>query len=375
MKNIHLIIFLSLIFLPLYSTAQNNPRNIELNWKTDTSRHNVPLEEFTILLKPDGIPPIDDPKFWGKDKSMEALFEHEPVIAVVINNEARAYPLSILMFHEITNDIVGGVPVVVNYCPLCNSAIVFDRRLDFEGVHYLLDFGVSGMLRKSNLVMWDRQTESWWQQFTGEALVGTLSGAELKMLNSMLISLNDFFENYPSGKVLSTETGHFREYGTNPYTGYDNLKNNQPFLFKGETDERLPAMERIVNINIGEKYKIYPYSVIQKELVINDVFNNEAIVLFFTSKTVSVLDESSIEKSKEIGSVTVFFPQIDGKKLKFIKSGNNFIDEQSGSFWCITGKCIEGYYKERELLPIPHGNHFAFSWLSFYPDSEIYKPE
>ena len=279
------------------------------------------------------------------------------------------------MFHEITNDIVGGIPVVVNYCPLCNSAIVFDRRLDYEETHYLLDFGVSGMLRKSNLAMWDRQTESWWQQFTGEALVGKLTGAELKEISSMLTSLNDFFENYPSGKVLSTETGHFKEYGTNPYTGYDNPENTKPFLFKDKVDERLPAMERIVNIQIDEEYKIYPYSVIQKEGVINDVFNKEAIVLFFSSKTVSVLDKASIKDSKEIGSVTVFFPQIDNKILTFRKSNSNYMDEQTASLWSITGTCFDGHYKGRVLRPIPHGNHFAFSWFAFYPDSEIYEIE
>lgn len=373
MKYANYLALFGLIFLPFSSVAQNNPGNIELNWKTDTTRHSVPLKEFTALLKPDGIPPIDAPVFWGKEKSMEAYFEHEPVIVVEINSEARAYPLSILMFHEITNDIVGGVPVVVNYCPLCNSAIVFDRRLDYEETHYLLDFGVSGMLRKSNLVMWDRQTESWWQQFTGEAMVGKLTGAELKEISSMLISLNDFFENYPSGKVLSTETGHFKEYGTNPYTSYDNPENTKPFLFKDKVDERLPAMERIINIQIDEEYKIYPYSVIQKEHVINDVFSKEAIVLFFSSKTISVLDKASIKESKEIGSVTVFFPQIDDKILTFKKSNSNFMDEQTASLWSITGKCIEGHYKGRTLRPIPHGNHFAFSWFAFYPDSEVYE--
>ncbi len=134
-------------------------------------------------------------------------------------------------------------------------------------------------------------------------------------------------------------------------------------------------MERIVNIQIDEEYKIYPYSAIQKEQVINDVFNKEVIVLFFSSKTVSVLDKVSIKESKEVGSVTVFFPQIDDKILTFVKSGSNFMDEQTGSLWSITGKCIEGHYKRRALRPIPHGNHFAFSWFAFYPDSEIYEIE
>lgn len=374
MKKLYIyFILITWIFLPSIVTAQNNSRNIEVNWKTNKSKHNVSLEEFKTLVMRDGIPPIDTPRFWKKEKSMQAFFEHEPVIAVEINNEAKAYPLSVLMYHEIANDLVGGVPVSVTYCPLCNAAIVFNRRLDFKGHEYLLDFGVSGMLRKSDLVMWDRQTESWWQQFTGEALVGELTGAQLDLVSSMLISLKDFFENYPNGEVLSTETGHFRKYGTNPYTGYDNPENKQPHLFNETVDGRLPAMERVIDVQIEGQYKIYPFSAIQKKHVINDVFNDEAIVLFFASKTVSVLDKTNIAESKEIGSVTVFTSRIDDKILSFQKVENNFVDEQTLSTWSITGKCIKGVYKGWELRPITHGNHFAFSWFAFHPDCEIYK--
>ncbi|MDF1546740.1 MAG: DUF3179 domain-containing protein, partial [Bacteroidales bacterium] len=342
-------------------------------WKTDTARHIVALNEFTALMQPDGIPPIDTPRFWNKEKAMQSYFEHEPVIAIAINGEAKAYPLSVLMYHEIVNDTLGGLPISATYCPLCNAAIVFDRRLEFEGANYLLDFGVSGMLRNSDLVMWDRQTESWWQQFTGEALVGKLSGAQLAFLNSMLLSLNDFFENYPQGLVLSTETGHSNKYGTNPYTSYDNPDNKQPRLFKGEVDPRLPAMERIIDVKVKGKYKIYPMSVISQKQVINDVFENEPIVLFFASKTVSVLDEKDISKSKQTGSVTVFSPLIDGKLLSFKKTQNGFIDNETKSVWSIAGKCTQGQHKGKELRPKTHGNHFAFSWFAFHPVCEIYK--
>lgn len=170
---LHLLLFL---MLPLISTGQKNPKELDIDWETDKTTHSVPLDEFTVLLKPDGIPPIDEPQFWSRDKAEEQFFKHEPVISLEISGEAKAYPLSILTFHEIVNDRVGGKPVSITYCPLCNAAIVFDRKLEFEGETYLLDFGVSGMLRNSDLVMWDRQTESWWQQFTGRALVGKLTG-------------------------------------------------------------------------------------------------------------------------------------------------------------------------------------------------------
>lgn len=362
-----------LFFIPLFMTAQNNPKNLDVDWKTDKSKHNVPLNEFTILLQPDGIPPIDSPNFLGKEKATDIYFEHEPVIAVEINDKAKAYPLSVLMFHEIVNDELKEVPFSATYCPLCNAAMVFDRRLKFEGKDYLLDFGVSGMLRNSDLVMWDRQTESWWQQFMGEALVGELTGAQLEVIPSMVISLSEFFESYPQGLVLSTETGHFNEYGTNPYTSYDNLENEQPRLFKGEVDDRLPAMERIIDIKVNGKYKIYPMSKISKKQVLNDNFEGQPVVFFHTEKTVSVLDANNIAESKQIGSVTVFDPYIGDQRLTFKKTKKGFVDNETGSVWSITGKCIDGDLKGKDLRPVPHGNHFAFAWLAFHPECEIYK--
>jgi hypothetical protein len=232
MNKILVVLFYIVCFHPSIVVSQNNPRNIELKWETDTSKHLVPLEEFTALMLADDIPPIDKPQFWNREKASAFYFEHEPVIAVELAGEAKAYPLSILMYHEIANDQLANLPISITYCPLCNAAIVFDRRLKYKNVSYLLDFGVSGMLRNSDLVMWDRQSESWWQQFTGDALVGTHSGARLTQLPSMLISLAEFFETYPKGIVLSTETGHPGEYGTNPYIEYDNLENQHPRLFK-----------------------------------------------------------------------------------------------------------------------------------------------
>ena len=367
--------FFSFIALCLFLTpafSQLNPRNIEVDWETDKTNKIVPLEEFTTLLMPDGIPPIDEPKFWNKEQALQAYFEHEPVIALSLNGEAKAYPLSVLMFHEIVNDSLDNVPIAITYCPLCNAAIVFDRRFSHQGNDYVLDFGVSGMLRKSDLVMWDRQTQSWWQQLTGEALVGLFAGSTLDFIPSMLISLEDYSTTYPDGKILSTETGHFRQYGTNPYTQYDSPENTQPRFFKEDIDERLPAMERIINVHIGGDYKVYPLSIVQQKKVINDRFNDKLLVLFFEEKTVSVLDEAQIAESKQIGSVTVFRATIDNQPLTFTRTDNGFRDDQTNSIWSITGKCIDGKFKGRELWPINHGNHFAFAWFAFHPESEIY---
>ena len=205
-------------------------------WKTDFSRHTVPYAEIRSGGVPrDGIPPIDLPRFTAPQEAKGWLGDKEPVIALQLNGEARAYPLQIMTWHEIVNDVVGGVPVAVTFCPLCNSAIVFERTLD--GVVY--DFGTTGKLRNSDLVMWDRQTESWWQQLSGESIVGRLSGKALELLPASIISFHDFREAFPQGEILSRSTGFSRPYGENPYVGYDDA-DRPPFLLTGEPDGRLP---------------------------------------------------------------------------------------------------------------------------------------
>ena len=170
-------------------------------WTTDFSLHSVPYSESISGGPPrDGIPPIDNPKFTTFEDADTWLGGQEPVIALELNGDARACPLQILTWHEIVNDVVGGVPVAVTFCPLCNSAIVFDRRLD--GVIY--DFGTSGKLRNSDLIMWDRQTESWWQQFIGEAIVGEFTGKQLTFIPASIISWEDFKAANPEGTVLSS---------------------------------------------------------------------------------------------------------------------------------------------------------------------------
>ena len=186
------------------------------DWKTNWNRHTIQYDELLFGGPPrDGIPSIDAPKFISPAEAEAWLADNEPVIALEIDGDARAYPLQILIWHEIVNDVVGDVPVIVTFCPLCNATIVFDRRLD--GTIY--EFGASGLLRNSDLVMYDRTTESLWQQFTGEGIVGDLAGAQLTFLPSSIVSFADFRAAYPGGVVLSRETGYGRTYGSNPYPG------------------------------------------------------------------------------------------------------------------------------------------------------------
>ncbi|MCB1013324.1 MAG: DUF3179 domain-containing protein, partial [Microthrixaceae bacterium] len=191
---------------------------------------------------PDGIPSIDDPRF-EVASSVDWIEDVEPVLVLEVDGDARAYPVQIMTWHEIVNDTVGGVPVTVSYCPLCNSAIAYVRRIDDR----TLDFGTSGRLLNSSLVMYDRQTESLWSHFTGQAVIGVLTGTTLDTVPVTTVSWETFRTAHPEGLVLSRDTGFQRNYGRNPYPGYDDVT-QLPYLFDGDPDGRLPAQTRVVAV-------------------------------------------------------------------------------------------------------------------------------
>lgn len=337
---------------------------------TDFSRHSVPMSEITPGGPgKDGIPAIDHPKFIKASGSILWLDESEPVIALFIGGKAKAYPVQILMWHEIVNDWLAGVPVAVTFCPLCNASVVFDRRLDDT----VLDFGTTGRLRYSDLVMYDRQTESWWQQFIGEGIVGFYTERKLSMIPSRIMSWGDFRAGWPEGYVLSKETGYSRNYGVNPYKGYDDIKQT-PFLLDVKPDSRLPPMERVAVVNISGVYKAYPYTVLTQEKVLHDQVNGQPVVLLTRKNTRSALDRKLIRKSRMIISVQAFKPAIKGSQLTFIAHENGDIfDQQTGSQWLISGRAVKGELKGHQLEPITTETYFAFSWLVFRPETEIFR--
>jgi len=215
--------------------------------------------------------------------------------------QARAYPLQILIYHEIVNDKVGGKAVTVTFCPLCNASIVFDS--DVEGA--TLDFGTTGRLRNSDLIMYDRQTESWWQQFTGKGIIGDYTGTRLQQLPSQIISFAIFRDAFADGKVLSKETGYTRRYGHNPYSGYDAIDNN-PFLYRGDLDPRLPPMERVLSIPIASGYQLVPLSNLEKEPLITIQSGKTPVVVFALSTAASALDDGSIANSRDVPAAAAF---------------------------------------------------------------------
>jgi hypothetical protein len=280
----------ALIGLPLSAWA--GPAEWLAEWpRTDFSKHTIDLAEIRSGGPPkDGIPAIDRPQF-RPVAEVEDLTATEPVIALSVEGDARAYPLRILTWHEIVNDTVGGLPVAVTYCPLCNAAIAFDRRVDGR----VLDFGTTGKLRNSDLVMYDRQTESWWQQYTGTAIVGELAGRELTMLPARVESFERFAERHPDGRVLVPNDPSLRAYGANPYAGYDSAP--LPFLYDGSYPEGIAPMAYVVAVG-NEAWSLD---------LLREKGRIEAgdLVLVWEPGQNSALDASLINAGRDIGNVVV----------------------------------------------------------------------
>ncbi len=268
------------------------PRFWTAAWpETDFTRSSVPFSEIMSGGVPkDGIPALDGVALGGPD----GLDMREPVITVALEGQAeRAYPVRYLMWHEIANDTIGDVPVAVTYCPLCNSAVVFDRRVAGQ----VLSFGVSGNLRNSDMVMYDRQTQSWWQQFDGIGIVGALTGVELTRLVNWMEPLSAFLNRNPQGEIMQQPKGYLRMYGRNPYERYDTAA--RPFLYRGENPPHgIAPLARVVSVD----NRAWPLSRFEGR----DVIEEDGLRLEWTAGMASALDASEIAKGRDIGAIRVF---------------------------------------------------------------------
>ncbi|MCI0551141.1 MAG: DUF3179 domain-containing protein [Anaerolineae bacterium] len=356
--------------LPLLS-GESPPARAESEFKTDFRKHSVPYSEILSGGPPkDGIPALKDPQFVSVSEADAWLKPAEPVILVQVGDDARAYPIQILIWHEIANNTVGGEPLVVTFCPLCNTAIAFKRTVNGQ----VLDFGTTGRLRYSNLIMYDRQTETWWQQATGEAIAGELTGTRLEFFPAAIISWEDFKASYPQGEVLSRETGYPRDYGHNPYIGYDDV-NNPPFLYQGPaTPDQLPPVARVLTIDLNGEAVAYPYAMLEQIGAANDTVGGEAVVIIWQPGTVSPLDGATTANGRDVGTAAAFSRQLDGQTLSFTFIEGKILDDQTKSEWNILGQGMAGELKGKQLTPLISINHFWFSWAAFKPETRIYQP-
>ncbi|PKP94994.1 MAG: hypothetical protein CVT75_03550 [Alphaproteobacteria bacterium HGW-Alphaproteobacteria-14] len=308
---------------PVLVSAQRPPSRWTSEFSTDFSKTIIGFDEVSEGGPgKDGIRSIDNPQFAPVNARypME-LGPKEPVISFSHNGEARAYPLRILIRHEIVNDVIGGLPVTVTYCPLCDSAVVFDRRFDGR----VLDFGTTGKLRFSDMVMYDRQTETWWQQFVGGGLIGEYAGRELTMLPSRVESLTLFKSRFPGGQILLPAAEMTQVY-FNPYENYDGRNRPYPF-FEGDLPQDIEPMARVVAV--GDK--AWSLRSLSRQGRIED----GDIVLTWAAGQNSAVDARDISRGRDIGNVVVQRKSDGG------------------------------------LVDIPHDVTFAFAFFAMRPGGEI----
>ncbi len=304
----------------LTTTANADPKFWKNEWpNTDFDNTTVPnwVEIMSGGPPKDGIPALSDPQFFTADKET-SIWGTEPVITVEIDGQRpRAYPIRYLTWHEIVNDQIGGVPVAVTFCPLCNSGLTFDRRVQGR----VLTFGVSGKLRNSDMVMYDRETESWWQQAIGTGIVGEMTGVELKQLPSWMESWDQYKARHPEGLVMG-EPAWNRAYGRNPYQGYD--RSHRPFLYSGEMPPHgIPPLMRVVRV--GDR--AWPMDRLASEGKVSEA----GVTLSWQTGQASALDHGVIAKGRDVGSVRV---------------------------------------KDRQGRDLPHDVMFAFAFHAFWPNGE-----
>jgi hypothetical protein len=349
---------------PPFLMGQSNAQKQEEEQQELEQKHIVPLDQIVNGgPPPDGIPSIDNPKFVNIQQAANFLSDSDLVLGVNINGDVRAYPLSILVWHEIVNDKVGGVPVAVTYCPLCFTNQVFNRTLNNnnngQGI-VVLQFGTSGKLYNSNLVMYDRTSKSLWSQALGEGIVGKYAGQKLQRIPFDISYWKDWKQLYPNSKILSKDTGFSRPYGADPYGDY--YTSNQLYFPVSNHDNRLGLKEKIVGLEIGvggkAQYKAYKLQQIESLKVINDEINGKSVTLFSLYPAMVRTYDRMV---------------VGGKALEFEYNNNNkVIDKQTRSEWNFDGEAVNGTLKGTHLNRLPFDEGFWFEWVAFHPQTALY---
>jgi hypothetical protein len=253
------------------------------------------------------------------------------------------------VWHEIVNDVVGGTPVAITYCPLCFSTDAYMSIINGNNV----TFGTSGRLYNNNLLMYDRYTHTLWSQIWGEAIQGNLTGYKLQRLPIDVMSWGDWRALYPSTLVLGTTTGYGRPYGSDPYGGYYN--DSSVYFPLSHADNRMPVKTRVLGLSINGSAQAYPLGGLQSG-VIEDSVGNQSVVLFV----------------HQDGTARIFDSFVNGMKLDFSYSNGNFVDTETVSTWSYDGIAIAGPLQGKILSRYSPETCFWFAWAAHYPATKIY---
>lgn len=403
--RVRAIVLLVAFLAGTWATAESNFPYLG----TDISKSNIPLDQIlSVGPPPQGVPALGfpgdrtgftketaQPKFVAFAEAR--LAADEPVIVY----QGKAYPIRILLWHEIVNDGM----VAITYSPVSNSVGVFDRRIplteaqqtavmalnpkakvvqldagfrttykaqtgqDAAASGLEVAYGTSGMLYKSNLLMFDSATGSVFSQVLAEGNVGTLTGVKLLRYPAQVVSAAEFARAFPSGQVLSRETGFNRPYDQNPYFGYD--QTDIPVFLYGPKDNRLPTKERVVALELGREVVAYPFSGLATKRVVNEKVNGVDIVVWWAPGTRSVLDAATIAGAKDVGAVGVFRRDLEGRVLTFRLENNIWVDRETGSQWNLLGQAVEGPLKGKRLEAVAHDNTLWFAWAALRPATQI----
>lgn len=327
--------------------------NTQSNGESGTNSNPiVPMEKIVSGGPPrDGIPSIDDPKF-VRAGNASFMQEGDIIIGLRHNEVTKAYPLKILVWHEIVNDEIAGLPVAVTYCPLCFTSMVFDRTIDDN----VVEFGTSGKLYNSNLVMYDRTSETLWSQAMAKGIVGEYSGYDLERVPFDLAYWKDWKQLYPNTLVLSTDTGSTRPYGVDPYGDY--YTSSQIFFPIEHRDDRLGPKQLVIGLEQDGNYKAYALDDLERQEVVNDSIGEREIVLV----------------TEHPFMVRTFDRAVDGQVLEFKIVNEELQDIQTSSEWNLEGKAISGPMTGEQLERIPVDPSFWFSWAAFHPETSLYRP-
>lgn len=321
--------------------------------KSTTTTSRGPLVPLDQILSggppPDGIPSIDSPKFVSSDQT-NFLKDSDIVVGLYHNGTAKAYPLLILVWHEIVNDVIGGTPLAVTYCPLCYSTQAFIRQIDGR----VVQFGTSGKLYNNNLVMYDRWTKSLWSQAWGTAITGNLTGHRLQRVPTDVMPWGSWKSLYPNTLVLSEETGYSRPYGSDPYGDYYTTPG--VYFPLNHQDNRLPQKTIVMGISLNGSDEAYPLSTFNKTGVISSAIGNQSLVFFSISN----------------GVARVFSPVVGGTQLHFRYVNEKFVDTETNSVWNYDGVAISGPLQGRSLNRLVMETAFWFAWSAFFQNTLVY---
>ena len=348
--------------LPSAFLDQPPPSGARSSFDTDFSRGTISYVDIISGGPPkDGIPAIDTPRFVSIREAREWIDGEESVFLLEHAGEAKIYPIQILMWHEIVNDEIAGLGVTVTYCPLCNTGVTFRRSYDGRA----LDFGVSGRLRFSNMIMYDRQTESWWQQATGRSIAGEYAGGRLARFPMLMLSFEEARRVAPEAMVLSRDTGHNRAYGRNPYRGYDTA--SAPFLYRGPSiNGDLDPMTRVLMVEAGGEQAVFAYPELEKEGFIEQRVGGVPVLVLFSPEVASPLDDSSVAGGRTVGAANAFIAAVDGRTLRFETARNGRVrDVETGTLWDGAGRALSGELQGTTLERADTVQHFWFSYTAF----------